>query len=67
MDPMTEEEELDAMIASYEEQRAAAVQQRPPSPTLSDDEWDNIFDELAWTESSKHGCQQTASDEMDLS
>lgn len=41
VDDFAEEDELEAMFMSYEEQRA-----RAPSPTMSDEEYDDIFAEL---------------------
>ena len=41
----SEEKELDAMIASYEEQQAQEVL-RPPSRASSDDEYEDLFAEL---------------------
>lgn len=41
VDDFGEEEELEALFESYEEQRATQ-----PSPTLSDEEYDDIFAEL---------------------
>ncbi|KFH44707.1 hypothetical protein ACRE_044370 [Hapsidospora chrysogenum ATCC 11550] len=43
--PPDEEEELEAMIASYEEQQAAQPL-RPRSPAMSDEDYDDIFAEL---------------------
>lgn len=42
--PPDDEDEMEAMIASYEEQQTAPP--RPCSPAMSDEDYDNIFSEL---------------------
>lgn len=66
MEPITEEDELEAMIASYTGQQAAPTQ-RPPSPSVSEDEWDNIFEELSTNQSYYQDAQLDPSDQMDIS
>lgn len=49
--PPDEEDEMEAMIAFYEEQNAASPQ-RPRSPAMSDPDYDDIFAELVAQEQS---------------
>ncbi|KAH6899800.1 hypothetical protein B0T10DRAFT_554369 [Thelonectria olida] len=65
MDPITEEDELEAMIASYVEQEVTNGQ-RPPSPSYSEDDWDNLFNELSASQSQHHDFHTDSSDQMDL-
>lgn len=64
LDGIPEEDEMDAMVASYEEQQANASQ-RPPSPTLSDEDYDDIFAELISQEELQPQ-EQMATDQMDM-
>lgn len=60
-----ETDELDAMVESYQQEQQTAAQ-RQPSPTLTDDEYDDLFAELAEREESQ-GLIQFSQDRMDLS
>lgn len=46
--PPEDDEDLDAMLASYQNQQQASSTQfsQDPSPTLSDDDYDDLFAEL---------------------
>lgn len=66
METNPEDEELEAMLESYEEQQHAPSQ-RPPSPTLSDEEYDDIFAELLSQEQSQPEFSQNSTDHMDMS
>ncbi|POR32617.1 Uncharacterized protein TPAR_07197 [Tolypocladium paradoxum] len=59
-----EDKELEALVASYEEQQLAPTQ-RPPSPTLSDEEYDDIFAELMSQEQVPQN-RPTSADQMDM-
>lgn len=61
VDEPREDEELEALFASYEQQQQAP---RPPSPTMSDEEYDDIFAELLSQEQSQPR-QQGFTDQMD--
>ncbi|KAH6968739.1 hypothetical protein HG530_006313 [Fusarium avenaceum] len=63
---MDEEDQLEAMFASYEEQQTALLQRRP-SPTLSDEDYDDIFAELIAQEQSQRNTQSRPQDQMDTS
>lgn len=58
--------ELEAMVASYEEHQLVPSQ-RPPSPTLSDPEYDDIFAELVSRDQSLQKQAQSSPDHMDTS
>ncbi|KAF7535264.1 hypothetical protein G7Z17_g13228 [Cylindrodendrum hubeiense] len=60
-----EDQELEAMFASYEEQPASSSQ-RPPSAIMSDDEYDDIFAELLTQEHHRQGFHQESSNQMDV-
>ncbi|KAF4971427.1 hypothetical protein FSARC_1736 [Fusarium sarcochroum] len=61
-----EDEQLEAMLASYEEQQTTSSQ-RPLSPTLSDEDYDDVFAELIAQEQSEQGTQPASQDRMDTS
>ncbi|KAF4977862.1 hypothetical protein FZEAL_5706 [Fusarium zealandicum] len=61
-----EDEQLEAMFASYEEQQTTPSQ-RPHSPTLSDNDYDDIFAELIAQEQSQHQMEAESQDQMDTS
>ncbi|RGP59393.1 hypothetical protein FLONG3_11207 [Fusarium longipes] len=64
---MDEEEQFEAMLASYEEQQMASSQ-RPPSPTLSEEGYDDVFAELIAQEQAQHNTPiQPPPDQMDTS
>ncbi|KAF5026199.1 hypothetical protein F66182_1763 [Fusarium sp. NRRL 66182] len=63
---MDEEEQLEAMFASYEEQQISSSQ-RPPSPTLSDQDYDDVFAELIAQEQSRQRIYPESQDQMDTS
>ncbi|KAF5673316.1 hypothetical protein FHETE_3440 [Fusarium heterosporum] len=63
---MDEEGQLEAMFASYEEQQTASSQ-RPPSPTLSDEDYDDVFAELIAQEQSQLRIRSHSEDQMDTS
>ncbi|KAF9768056.1 hypothetical protein IL306_014699 [Fusarium sp. DS 682] len=63
---MDEEEQLEAMFASYEEQQMASSQ-RPSSPPLSDEDYDDVFAELIAQEQSRQITQFQTPDQMDTS
>jgi hypothetical protein len=67
MDDGPGDDDLDAMLASYEQD--AATLQRPKSPSYSDDEYDDIFEDLMSREQAhpSQGSQPDASDAMQLS
>lgn len=46
MEAHTEEDELESMLASYMQHQPQSPVVRPVSPSLSDDEYDDIFEEL---------------------
>ncbi|PNY26376.1 Uncharacterized protein TCAP_03690 [Tolypocladium capitatum] len=58
-----EDEELAALVASYEEQQLAP---RPPSPTLFDEEYADIFAELMSQEQVPQNQSQNPADQMDM-
>lgn len=62
---MDEEEQLEAMLASYEEQQMSS--QRPPSPTLSEEDYDDVFAELIAQEQAQQSLQMQPQDQMDTS
>ncbi|KAI8672548.1 hypothetical protein NCS56_00718000 [Fusarium sp. Ph1] len=49
---MDEDDQLEAMLASYQDQTSTSSQ-RPPSPALSDEDYDDIFAELIAQEQSQ--------------
>lgn len=59
-----EEDDFEAMVASYEQQSQS--DQRPPSPTLSDEEYDDVFAELIAQEQA-YSQPQSSGEHMDLS
>ena len=63
---MDEEDQLEAMFASYEEQQTASTQ-RLPSPALSDEDYDDVFAELIAQEQSQQNTQSYPQDQMDTS
>ncbi|KAF5001701.1 hypothetical protein FGRMN_869 [Fusarium graminum] len=63
---MDEEGQLEAMFASYEEQQTA-LSQRLPSPTLSDEDYDDVFAELIAQEKSQLRTRSHPEDQMDTS
>lgn len=67
MDDGPGDDDLDALLASYEQD--ASTLQRPKSPSYSDDEYDDIFQDLMSHEQSRpsQGSQPDASDAMQLS
>ena len=66
LDDVPEEEEIEAMIASYEQQQSGSTQ-RPASPSLSDDEeYDDIFAELMSQEQPRQANLQNSLDQMDI-
>ncbi|CAM1500937.1 Fc.00g100990.m01.CDS01 [Cosmosporella sp. VM-42] len=65
LDDVPEEDELEAMIASYEEAHSGSTL-RPPSPSVSDEEYDDIFAELISQEQSRQGNLHSSMDEMDI-
>ncbi|KAM5352326.1 hypothetical protein ACJ41O_005049 [Fusarium nematophilum] len=62
---MDEDEQLEAMLASLEEQQTTS--QRLPSPTLSDEDYDDVFAELIAQERPRSGLEQDSQDQMDTS
>ncbi|KAG8677002.1 hypothetical protein FPOAC2_03119 [Fusarium poae] len=63
---MDEEEQLEAMLASYEEQQMISSQ-RPLSPTLSEEDYDDVFAELIAQEQAQQRMQMQPHDRMDTS
>lgn len=63
-DVFPEEEELEAIVASYEQQSQG--DQRPPSPTLSDEEYDDVFAELIAQEQTQSQ-PDSSGERMDMS
>lgn len=59
-----EEEEFEAMIASYEQQ--SQLGQRPSSPLLSDEDYDDVFAELIAQEQA-YSQPQSSGEQMDMS
>lgn len=59
-----ETDEIDAMLAAYQEQQPSS--QRAPSLTLTDDEYEDLFAELVQREQSQ-GLSQFSQDRMDIS
>ncbi|KID80295.1 uncharacterized protein G6M90_00g010880 [Metarhizium brunneum] len=59
-----EEEEFEAMIASYEQQNQLG--QRPSSPLLSDEDYDDVFAELIAQEQA-YSQPQSSGEQMDMS
>ncbi|KAK2609255.1 hypothetical protein QQS21_002189 [Conoideocrella luteorostrata] len=67
LDGLPEDEEIEAIVASYEDQRSRS-DQPPPSPTLSDEEYDDAFAELIAQEQSQSQEQiQSSAEHMDMS
>ncbi|KAH8170669.1 hypothetical protein LIA77_09450 [Sarocladium implicatum] len=67
-DDVPGDEDIEAMLASYEQD--AHTSQRPRSPSFSDDEYDDIFADLMSREQPQHsqsGSQSDAADAMYLS
>ncbi|KAK7433101.1 hypothetical protein QQZ08_000030 [Neonectria magnoliae] len=64
VDDAMEDQELEAMLASYQEQHPASMQ-RPPS-TISDDDYDDIFAELI-SQEQQQARHQEALNQMDIS
>lgn len=65
-DDLPEEEDLQAMLASYEQAHEPSGQ-RPSSLCLSDDDYDDLFDELMAQDSPATSQPQEARDEeMDI-
>ena len=67
-DPMLDdfaEDELEARVASYEQGGQTSTPQRPPSLCLSDEEYDDLFAELAAQDSMQISQQPSSSDQMD--
>lgn len=65
-DDIPEEEDLQAMVASYEQAQEPSGQ-RPSSLCLSDDEYDDLFNELMAQDSpATSQPQQAQEDEMDI-
>ena len=58
-----EEEELEFLVSSYEQEQIQASQKLP---LLEDDEYDDIFAELISQEPAKHN-QPSSSNQMDMS
>lgn len=50
--PPDDDEDLEAMFASYQDQQLPSTSEHPrvPSPTLSDDDYDDLFAELIASE-----------------
>lgn len=65
MDTSMEDDELEAMLASYEEQQSRPSQQ-PPSPALSDQDYDEFFAELIAQENNQRDRYQDSEDRMDM-
>ncbi|KAH7193129.1 uncharacterized protein B0J16DRAFT_71566 [Fusarium flagelliforme] len=63
---MDEEEQLEAMLASYEEQHMTPLQ-RVPSPALSDEDYDDVFAELIAQEQAWQSTELQPQDQMDTS
>ncbi|KAM0344620.1 hypothetical protein ACHAPU_007394 [Fusarium lateritium] len=63
---MDEEDQLEAMFASYEEHQTTSSE-RPPSPTLSDEDYDDVFAELIAQEQSQLRTRSHPEDQMDTS
>ena len=59
------EEGLEAMVASYEEQQSS-FEQRPPSPTLSDEEYDDILAEFLAQEQRQQPHPEHCESQMDI-
>lgn len=66
MEADSEDAELEAMFSSYEEQHLTPPP-LPASPTLSDEEYDDIFAELILQEKSQSRDPQKPADQMDMS
>lgn len=62
LDDIPEEDDFEAMFATYEEQRSVESR-RPPSLSLSDEDYDDIFAELISQEESQ---QEYSVDQMDI-
>lgn len=65
------DDDLEDMVASFEEQQnqnqgQTHEDQRPPSPTLSDEDYDDIFAELIAQEQEQSSTQSSA-EYMDMS
>ncbi|KAH8699792.1 hypothetical protein BGZ61DRAFT_451328 [Ilyonectria robusta] len=65
VDDTTEDQELEAMFASYEDLPTSSSQ-RPPSTIMSDDDYDDIFAELISQEQHQQSFYQESSNQMDL-
>lgn len=64
-DDVMDQDELEAIL-SYEEKQST-VPQRPPSPSLSDDDYDDIFAELiAQERSSQQSNQYQPTEEIEM-
>lgn len=66
VDATADDDELEAMLASYEEQQLASPP-RPASPTASDEEYDDIFAELISQEQPQPAACPNSWDQMDMS
>lgn len=72
IDEYSEDAELEAMFASYQQQQKPQTQSptmRPISPSLSDDEYDAIFEELLSAkdiDQEMQGLQASSADQMDM-
>lgn len=65
IDDVPMDDDLEAMVASYEQDRPVGSSQRPSSISLSDDEYDDIFDELMGQDHSTASQHLSQSDQMD--
>ncbi|KAG5982750.1 hypothetical protein E4U55_001402 [Claviceps digitariae] len=63
-------DDFEAMVASFEEQMSHSQdrgRQRPSSPSLSDEDYDDIFAELIAQEGQQSSCIQPSPEHMDMS
>lgn len=65
LDDIPEEDDFEAMFTTYEEQHSLDSR-RPPSPSLSDEDYDDIFAELLSQEQSQREHQEALADQMDI-
>ncbi|KAJ3472603.1 hypothetical protein NLG97_g10854 [Lecanicillium saksenae] len=70
VDEYGDDAELEAMFASYHQQKPQSPAMRPISPSLSDDEYDDIFEELLSAKDIDHAMSQHqqahSADQMDM-
>ncbi|KAG6032101.1 hypothetical protein E4U41_007320 [Claviceps citrina] len=74
LDGSPHDDDIEAMVASFEDQQSHGQGQspdrakpRPSSPALSDEDYDDIFEELIAQEREQSSCTQPSAEHMDMS